>query len=121
MPGVTGVHRDDGGGIPAALVTLIEFGAVIDQILHCFVGAFVAGAMERGYAVVADRKSKQATVIELWFSGYEDNREVQRQIYFGYVDAGGEAPKARHELTNRLEGRGYHWRAHREYGAHRGE
>ncbi len=66
---------------------------------------------QRGYAVVVDRQSKLATVIELWFSGYEDNREVQRQIYFGYVDThGGPAPKERHELTNRLEGRGYHWR-----------
>ncbi len=66
---------------------------------------------QRGYTVVVDRESKLATVIELWFSGYEDNREVQRQIYFGYVDThGGPAPKDRHELTNRLEGRGYHWR-----------
>lgn len=66
---------------------------------------------QRGYTVVVDRDSKLATVIELWFSGYEDNREVQRQIYFGYVNThGGPAPKGRHELTNRLEGRGYHWR-----------
>ncbi len=66
---------------------------------------------QRGYTVVVDRKNKLATVIELWFSGYEDNREVQRQIYFGYVNThGGPAPKERHELTNRLEGRGYHWR-----------
>jgi hypothetical protein len=66
---------------------------------------------QRGYTVVVDRKNKLATVIELWFSGYEDNREVQRQIYFGYVNThGGPAPQDRHELTNRLEGRGYHWR-----------
>jgi MoaF N-terminal domain/MoaF C-terminal domain len=66
---------------------------------------------QRGYAVFIDRESKLATVIELWFSGYEDNREVQRQIYFGYVSTqGGPAPKERHEFTDRLEGRGYHWR-----------
>ncbi len=84
------------------------FGALESDSI-CFLTHLIPGT-QRGYAVVADRNSKQATVIELWFSGYEDNREVQRQIYFGYVDAGGEAPKARHELTNRLEGRGYHWR-----------
>jgi len=65
---------------------------------------------QRGYTVVIDRKSKLATVIEVWFSGYEDNREVQRQPYYGYIDAGGPAPKARHQVTNRVEGRGYHWR-----------
>src|SRR5690606_38867720 len=64
---------------------------------------------QRGYTVVVDRNNKLATVIELWFSGYEDNREVQRQIYYGYVEGGGEAPKERHEVTNRVEGRGYHW------------
>jgi hypothetical protein len=65
---------------------------------------------QRGYTVVVDRKSRLATVIELWFSGYEDNREVQRQIYYGYIDGGGDVPKKRHEPTDRLEGRGYHWR-----------
>ena len=24
----------------------------------------------------------------MWFSGYEDTREVQRQVYYGYVEAG---------------------------------
>jgi hypothetical protein len=84
------------------------FGALESDHI-CFFTHLIPGT-QRGYAVVIDRKSKQATVIELWFSGYEDNREVQRQIYLGYIDAGGEVPKARHELTNRLEGRGYHWR-----------
>ncbi len=64
---------------------------------------------QRGYTVVVDQDSRLATVVELWFSGYEDNREVQRQIYYGYVDVGGEPPKARHDYTDRLEGRGYHW------------
>ena len=65
---------------------------------------------QRGYAVAIDRDSNLATVIELWFSGYEDNREVQRQIYYGYVDQGGKAPAERHGYTDRVEGRGYHWR-----------
>ncbi len=84
------------------------FGA-LESDNFCLFTHLIPGT-QRGYAVVVDRKSKQATVIELWFSGYEDNREVQRQIYFGYIDAGADAPKGRHELTNRLEGRGYHWR-----------
>jgi hypothetical protein len=84
------------------------FGALeLDNV--CFFTHLVPGT-QRGYAVAIDRRSKLATVIELWFSGYEDNREVQRQVYFGYVDGGGPAPKERHEVTNRLEGRGYHWR-----------
>ena len=50
---------------------------------------------QRGYTVVIDRDSNLATVFEVWFSGYEDNREVQRQIYHGYVEqAGAPAPAA---------------------------
>lgn len=65
---------------------------------------------QRGYVLVVDRSSRLASVIELWFSGYEDNREVQRQIYFGYVDSGEAPPAPRHAATDRLEGRGYFWR-----------
>jgi hypothetical protein len=65
---------------------------------------------QRGYALVIDQSSGLATVFELWFSGYQDNREVQREIYQGYLDQPGkEAPAARHVSTNRLEGHGYHW------------
>jgi len=84
------------------------FGALeMDRI--CLFSHMVPGT-QRGYTVVVDRQAKLATVIELWFSGYEDNREVQRQIYYGYLDTGGDAPKERHGLTDRVEGRGYHWR-----------
>ena len=75
----------------------------------CFFSHMIPNT-QRGYAVAVDRASKLATVVELWFSGYQDNREVQRQIYYGYVDTGGAAPKERHGYTDRLEGRGYHWR-----------
>ncbi|MGH8261438.1 MAG: MoaF N-terminal domain-containing protein, partial [Steroidobacteraceae bacterium] len=75
----------------------------------CLFSHMIPGT-QRGYTVVVDRNSRLATVIELWFSGYEDNREVQRQIHYGYVDEGGPAPKERHALSDRLEGRGYHWR-----------
>jgi hypothetical protein len=57
-----------------------------------------------------DRGTRLATVFEVWFSGFTDNREVQREIYFGYVaEAGKQAPAARHSLTNRAEGKGFHW------------
>ncbi len=66
---------------------------------------------QRGYHVVVDESTGLATVFEVWFSGYEDNREVQRQIYYGYVERPGEeAPQARHALTNRLEGKGFYWK-----------
>ena len=66
---------------------------------------------QKGYNVVVDLKSNLATVFEVWFSGYkEDNREVQRQMYYGYVEVvGKEAPKERHHLTNRIEGKAFHW------------
>ena len=65
---------------------------------------------QKGYHVVIDQTTHLATVFEVWFSGYKDNREVQRQIYYGYVEtAGQEAPKARHGITNRLQGKGFHW------------
>ena len=96
------VAEDGGKAIHAG------FGALeMDHI--CLFTHMIPGT-QRGYTVVVDRKSRLATVIELWFSGYEDNREVQRQIYYGYIKGGGDEPKTRHEPTDRLEGRGYHWR-----------
>lgn len=66
---------------------------------------------QRGYAVVVDQDTNLATVFELWFSGYEDKREVQREIYYGYVEQSGqEAPKNRHVVTNRVEGKGFYWK-----------
>jgi MoaF N-terminal domain len=85
---------------------------------------------QRGYKVVVDQHTKLATVFEVSFSGYVEqetaaakeakrepqfknghrNREVQRKIWFGYVDVGGEAPKERHTYTNRLEGKGIYWK-----------
>jgi hypothetical protein len=66
---------------------------------------------QKGYNIVVDLNSNLATVFEVWFSGYkDDNREVQRQMYYGYVEvAGREAPKERHHLTNRIEGKAFHW------------
>ncbi len=66
---------------------------------------------QRGYAVAIDQGTNLATVFELWFSGYKDNREVQREIYYGYVEQPGQqAPTARHVTTNRVEGHGFYWK-----------
>ncbi len=73
---------------------------------------------QKGYNVVVDLKTNLATVFEVWFSGGKDgfgqpldDREVQRQIYYGYVETAGKgAPAERHHLTNRVEGKGFHWR-----------
>jgi hypothetical protein len=78
---------------------------------------------ERGFNVFFDRDTNLVTVFEVWLcSGKKevtmskkeltiDDREVQRQIYFGYVEIPGkEAPKKRHHTTNRLEGTGMYWK-----------
>ena len=72
----------------------------------------------KGYNVFVDLDSNLVTVFEVWFCGGKDSqgqvlddREVQRQFYFGYVEvAGKEAPKARHHTTNRIEGKGMYWK-----------
>lgn len=66
---------------------------------------------QRAFHTVIDEKTGLATVFETWFSGFDDNREVQRQIYQGYVERAGQAaPTARHRLTNRFEGKGFYWK-----------
>ncbi len=58
-----------------------------------------------------DRDTGLATVFELWFGGFEDKREVMREIYQGYVERSGQAaPAARHVFTNRFEGKGFYWK-----------
>jgi len=77
---------------------------------------------QKGYNVVIDRDTNLATVFEVWFSSgivqnagtpnefTLDDREVQRQIYFGYVDVGQEPPEALHHYTNRICGKGLYWK-----------
>jgi len=73
---------------------------------------------QKGFNVYVDLDNNQVTVFEVWFSGGKDpggtvldNREVQRQIYYGYVEvAGKQPPKGRHHATNRLEGAGMYWK-----------
>jgi len=78
---------------------------------------------QKGYNVFVDQDTHLVTVFEVWFSsgnkektlsGKEitlDDREVQRQIYFGYVElAGREPPSEFHHYTNRIEGKGMYWK-----------
>lgn len=77
---------------------------------------------QKGYNVYIDQKTHLVTVFEVWFSsgftgtaaGQEykiDDREVQRQIYFGYVDVRGQdVPESLHHYTNRIEGKGMYWK-----------
>ena len=85
-----------------------------------FFSHMVPGA-QGGYNVYIDQDTNLVTVIEVGLStGREeptlggdpivvDNREVQRQIYFGYVDSGQNAPEELHHFTNRIEGKGMYW------------
>jgi hypothetical protein len=95
---------ENGGSAVEAGYGALTLGGVV------FLSHLIPGT-QRGYAVAIDQDKSLVTVIELWFSGYEDNREVQREIYYGYVDQPGkEAPAARHVSTNRVEGKGFYWK-----------
>ena len=96
------LSENDGGAVD------IGYGALKQD--HVMFFSHMIPGTQKGYNVVVDERSKLATVIEVWFSGYEDNREVQREVYVGYVDDGGAAPTARHVRTNRAEGKGYYWK-----------
>jgi hypothetical protein len=79
---------------------------------------------QKGYNVFVDLDTNLVTVIEVGLSTDRqeptlgggdpvtvDDREVQRQIYFGYIEVSGqEPPKELHHYTNRIEGKGMHWR-----------
>ncbi len=87
-----------------------------------FFSHMIPGA-QKGYNVFVDLDTNLVTVFEVWLSSGRkektlgnkeiivDDREVQRQTYFGYVDvAGQKPPEKRHHLTNRIEGKGMHWK-----------
>ncbi|MDR2529948.1 MAG: hypothetical protein LBC65_00200, partial [Oscillospiraceae bacterium] len=78
--------------------------------------------------IVYDTATELVTAFETWFgvevavglnlmdpsvppTGHRSiYREVQRQWYFGWNDAGQAAPEKTHTFTNRIEGRGLHWK-----------
>ena len=96
------VTVDDGRAVQSGYGTL-----TLEQVV---IFSHMVPDTQTGYNIFIDFQSNLATVFEVWFSGYKDLREVQRQMYYGYVDvAGREAPKKRHHLTNRIEGKGFHW------------
>ena len=101
-PGKLSLSENGGKGVDAG------YGALTQHKVAFF--AHLIPGTQRGYAVVVDQANHLATVFELWFSGYKDNREVQREIYHGYVErADTPSPSARHVATNRMEGHAYHW------------
>ena len=77
---------------------------------------------QKGYNVFIDRDTDLVTVFEVWLSSGRtertmggntitvDDREVQRQIYFGYVDKGQAPPEKLHHYTNRICGKGLYWK-----------
>jgi hypothetical protein len=96
--------QEDGAAAVDSGYGALDIGQVV------FVSHMLPGT-QRGYHLVIDRDTNLVTVFEVWFSGYEDNREVQRQAWFGYVEQPGQpAPETRHRLTNRVEGKGYFWK-----------
>ena len=91
---------------------------------------------KKGYNVIVNWKTNVVTAVEMWFIDYEgqridttttfyevgktgrlepfDNREVQRQFYFGYFEEPGKTPTdKRDKLTLRLENNMIEWREDR--------
>ncbi|MBN1975208.1 MAG: MoaF N-terminal domain-containing protein [Sedimentisphaerales bacterium] len=78
-------------------------------------------AEQKGYNVFVDMDTNLVTVIEVWFPTQAAGgsmfggqsalapREVQRQIYYGYID-GKDHPEKLHHTTNRIEGKGMYWK-----------
>lgn len=97
------VRENDGAAVETG------YGAL--TLDHVALLSHMVPGTQRGYHVIVDQSTNLITVFEVWFGGYLDNREVQREIYYGYLDApGSAAPEARHGLTNRVEGKGFYWK-----------
>lgn len=71
----------------------------------------------RGWNIILEKGARKVTAFEVWFCGYKDEREVQREIYYGYAECSrclnnGTAgdPGSRHAITNRLECKGLYWK-----------
>jgi len=108
--------EDDGASVEAG------YGALTMKQMVFF--SHMIPGTQKGYNVFVDLDTNLVTVFEVWFSSGKtqgggmggqpytlDDREVQRQIYFGYVEVPGqEAPEIRHHYTNRMEGKGLYWK-----------
>jgi hypothetical protein len=85
------------------------YGALV--LNQCVLFSHMVPGTQKGYNVIFDQRTNLVTVFEIWFSGYTDNREVQREVYYGYAEtAEHPAPAARHHITNRLQGKGLYWK-----------
>jgi hypothetical protein len=104
-----------------------KYGALATRAL-LLVSHMIPGT-QRGFQLILDPDKGLATIVEVRFSAYvaqeiadaqagnrppqfkngHRNREVQRTIWFAYIDDGKPPPSARHTFTNRLEGKGLHW------------
>jgi hypothetical protein len=81
------------------------------QLAELFFFAHLIPGTLRGFAVVVDHKTHLATIFEVWFGGFEDKREVMREIHQGFIEMPGTpAPKKRHVASNRAEGKGFYWK-----------
>jgi hypothetical protein len=107
------LSENNGGNISAGYGEL-----TLNQMV--FFSHLIPGT-QRGYNVYIDQTTNLVTVFEVWLSSgivagaganqYTlDDREVQRQIYFGYVDNGQAAPGQLHHYTNRIAGKGLYWK-----------
>lgn len=74
--------------------------------------SFLLPGTFRGWNIILETGARRVTAFEVWFCGYKDNREVQREIYYGYAECccGQGDPGSRHHLTNRLECKGLYWK-----------
>ena len=105
-------NRDMSVSINGAKAVKAGYGALeLKQLL--LISHLVPGT-DKGYNVIIDRHTELATVFETWFGAAFDpeinRREVQRQVYYGYIDDGSITPGKRHHPTNRLEGKGIYWK-----------
>ncbi|MDR3310144.1 MAG: molybdenum cofactor biosynthesis F family protein [Oscillospiraceae bacterium] len=104
-----------------APANIVKFGKIV-LFSHLVPGT------SRGWHIIIDTKTNAVTAFETWFGisipiggdlfgtrpptgTREVAREVQRHYHFGWADFGGTAkPEKLHTTTNRLEGRGLHWK-----------
>jgi hypothetical protein len=115
-------------------LTVIENGTTYDDVPfnskplgNITLFTFLIPGTSRGWHIVHDESTQLVTAFETWFGtevpvggdlfGMRQPthyrkipREIQRHYHFGYNDVGQPAPEKLHTTTNRLEGRGLHWK-----------
>ena len=85
------------------------FGAL--DLGHVTLMSHVVPSTAQAFALVWDRLTNAATVFELWFGGgpAPKAREVNRAVWHGHIDMGGDPPTELHHPTLRSEGRAIAW------------